>query len=129
VRTTKPGIRIVAGVPTGKIIDAKYTFRTERNVLSPMRDGVLLAMDLLRPDASGPFPVILMRTPYNKVAAMSSPQNRRNWRDVAISSPFRTVVADSIRTALSIRIARSLWTGSTPLSGWRRKTGATATSA
>jgi putative CocE/NonD family hydrolase len=32
----------------------------------PMRDGVLLATDVYRPDASGRFPVILMRTPYNK---------------------------------------------------------------
>ncbi|TDE51476.1 CocE/NonD family hydrolase [Nonomuraea mesophila] len=33
----------------------------------PMRDGVELAMDLRRPDLPGPLPVILMRTPYDKV--------------------------------------------------------------
>jgi uncharacterized protein len=38
-----------------------------------MRDGVLLAMDLIRPDAPGRFPVILERTPYNKVASRDNP--------------------------------------------------------
>jgi uncharacterized protein len=32
----------------------------------PMRDGVKLATDVFRPDVPGRFPVILMRTPYNK---------------------------------------------------------------
>lgn len=50
-----------------------YSLRSVRDVLAPMRDGVLLAMDLLRPDAEGRFPVILVRTPYNKVAYRSSP--------------------------------------------------------
>jgi len=34
----------------------------------PMRDGIKLATDLYFPkDGNGPFPVILMRTPYNKI--------------------------------------------------------------
>lgn len=70
---TTHGIRIVAGVPSGETVPAKYRVRTVRDVLSPMRDGVLLAMDLLRPDAPGRFPVILIRTPYNKVASRSKP--------------------------------------------------------
>jgi len=32
-----------------------------------MRDGVELALDLLRPELTGPLPVVLMRTPYDKV--------------------------------------------------------------
>jgi putative CocE/NonD family hydrolase len=31
----------------------------------PMRDGVRLSTDVYLPDAPGPFPVILVRTPYN----------------------------------------------------------------
>jgi putative CocE/NonD family hydrolase len=31
----------------------------------PMRDGVRLSTDVYLPDAPGPFPVILIRTPYN----------------------------------------------------------------
>jgi uncharacterized protein len=69
----KPVIRIVAGVPEGEAASAKYSLRTVHDVLTPMRDGVLLAMDLLRPDAPGRFPVILTRTPYNKVKSRSAP--------------------------------------------------------
>ena len=35
------------------------------NLMLPMRDGVRLSTDLYMPDAPGPFPVILIRTPYN----------------------------------------------------------------
>ncbi len=38
----------------------------ERKVMMPMRDGVALATDIYRPrNASGPVPVIFVRTPYN----------------------------------------------------------------
>lgn len=62
------GIRVVAGVPSGATSPATYSSRNQYDVLTPMRDGVLLAMDLLRPDAPGAFPVILVRTPYDKVS-------------------------------------------------------------
>ena len=39
--------------------------------LSPMRDGTLLSMDLIRPDAAGTYPVVLVRTPYDKTQARS----------------------------------------------------------
>ena len=35
------------------------------NVMVPMRDSVRLLTDIYMPDAPGPFPVILIRTPYN----------------------------------------------------------------
>jgi len=38
----------------------------EKDVAVPMRDGVNLATDIYRPDREGLFPVILVRTPYNK---------------------------------------------------------------
>jgi len=38
----------------------------ERNTMVPMRDGVKLATDLYRPSGQGPFPVIVIRTPYDK---------------------------------------------------------------
>src|SRR5580658_8096501 len=38
----------------------------ERKVMIPMRDGVRLATDIYRPkDATGPVPIIWVRTPYN----------------------------------------------------------------
>ena len=42
-----------------------YKVKAEYDVKVPMRDGVLLSTDVYRPDTSGRFPVILMRTPYN----------------------------------------------------------------
>lgn len=62
-----PGIRVVSGVPVGATSPAQYSMRYQYDLLTPMRDGVRLAMDLVRPDADGAFPVILIRTPYNKV--------------------------------------------------------------
>ncbi len=38
----------------------------ERNVAVPMRDGVILRADVHRPDRGGPYPVLVMRTPYGK---------------------------------------------------------------
>ena len=38
----------------------------EENVMIPMKDGTGLAAHLFRPKEGGPFPVILMRTPYGK---------------------------------------------------------------
>ena len=40
----------------------------KETVMVPMRDGVRLATDIYRPQGSGPFPVLLVRTPYNKDA-------------------------------------------------------------
>ncbi|MDP3740150.1 MAG: CocE/NonD family hydrolase [Hyphomonadaceae bacterium] len=38
----------------------------EKKVLMPMRDGISLSTDIYRPkDASGPVPIIFVRTPYN----------------------------------------------------------------
>jgi putative CocE/NonD family hydrolase len=39
---------------------------TERNVAVPMRDGVVLRANVFRPDRGGPYPVLVMRTPYGK---------------------------------------------------------------
>lgn len=39
---------------------------TETNVAVPMRDGVVLRADVHRPDRGGPYPVLVMRTPYSK---------------------------------------------------------------
>lgn len=45
-----------------------YGVRVEKGVAAPMRDGVRLSADVFRPDAPGRFPVILIRTPYDKEA-------------------------------------------------------------
>lgn len=38
----------------------------ERDVETPMRDGVVLRADVYRPDTTEPLPVLLQRTPYGK---------------------------------------------------------------
>ncbi len=43
-----------------------YGFQVERDLPARMRDGTVLRADLFRPRDAGPFPVLLMRTPYNK---------------------------------------------------------------
>lgn len=38
----------------------------ERDVAVPMRDGVVLRADVMRPEGAGPFPTLVYRTPYGK---------------------------------------------------------------
>ena len=45
---------------------ARNEFTLQKNLMVPMRDGVQLATDLYLPKNGGRFPVIVMRTPYNK---------------------------------------------------------------
>jgi uncharacterized protein len=50
----------------------QYDWARESDVMVPMRDGVRLATDMYRPALdgqalSGPFPVLMERTPYGKV--------------------------------------------------------------
>ncbi len=40
--------------------------QTQLNVAVPMRDGVILRADVFQPDSGGPYPVLVMRTPYSK---------------------------------------------------------------
>jgi uncharacterized protein len=42
----------------------------EKDVAIPMRDGVLLRADILRPSNQGRFPVLVYRTPYGKEFAL-----------------------------------------------------------
>lgn len=44
----------------------------ERDVAVPMRDGTVLRADVFRPPGDGPFPVLVYRTPYDKLAAAES---------------------------------------------------------
>ncbi len=53
----------------------------ERDIIVSLRDGVGLATDVYRPAGSGPFPVLLERTPYNKSASS------RSERTAAVSAP------------------------------------------
>jgi uncharacterized protein len=39
---------------------------TMTTAMVPMRDGVRLATDIYVPDGSGPFPLVMERTPYGR---------------------------------------------------------------
>ena len=43
-----------------------YSVRFESEIPLTLRDGTLTYMDMFRPDASGKFPALLQRTPYDK---------------------------------------------------------------
>ena len=46
--------------------------RIERGIAVPMRDGVKLMADVYLPPGQGPWPVILMRTPYNRAGGQGA---------------------------------------------------------
>src|SRR6202453_5276236 len=59
------------GIPLRAQTDVRYGIAESKDVTVAMRDGVKLAADIYRPTQNGQlvdgkFPVILMRTPYNK---------------------------------------------------------------
>lgn len=51
----------------------------ERDVPCRMRDGVTLYADVYRPEGEGPFPVILMRLPYDKTGAENITYSDPSW--------------------------------------------------
>ena len=52
--------------PLSRADTGKHEVTVERNVAAKMRDGVTLRADIYRPKAEGKFPVLLVRTPYDK---------------------------------------------------------------
>src|SRR5258708_30461928 len=48
------------------------------NVRIPMRDGSTLSADIYRPAGPGPYPVVLMRTPYLDLVT-GSQEDGRFW--------------------------------------------------
>ncbi len=53
-------------MPTTQGSQSTYRVVIERNLPMRTRDGVTLYADVYRPDAAGRFPVLLVRTPYDK---------------------------------------------------------------
>lgn len=65
---------LAVGMPLHAQADRSYGIAETKNVMVAMRDGVKLAADIYRPTQNGQvmdskFPVILVRTPYNKDGA------------------------------------------------------------
>jgi putative CocE/NonD family hydrolase len=59
-----PMLSCLAQAPAARSVG--YEVKIEFDQRVSMRDGIELSADIYRPNASGPFPVILTRTPYNK---------------------------------------------------------------
>ena len=57
-------------LPLAAVAADHYDLAVERNVAAKMRDGVTLRADIYRPKAEGKFPVLLVRTPYDKTGSM-----------------------------------------------------------
>src|ERR1039457_4217018 len=55
----------------GAVSAAPHAISTILDVAVPMRDGVRLSANVFRPETPGRYPVILVRTPYGKGAAIS----------------------------------------------------------
>ncbi|HEY7141589.1 MAG TPA: CocE/NonD family hydrolase, partial [Methylomirabilota bacterium] len=51
--------------PPPAVAHPLHRVRTLLGIGVPMRDGVKLSTDVYLPDGPGPFPVILIRTPYS----------------------------------------------------------------
>jgi putative CocE/NonD family hydrolase len=70
--------------------------QTERDVRIPVRDGKWLAADLYLPRGSGPWPAILVQSPYGKErlgAALPHP-SAHSWLDFWDRERFALVVSD-----------------------------------
>src|SRR5450631_1765014 len=65
-------------------------FTVENNAAIPMRDGVALRADVLRPAVAGRFPVLVYRTPYGKDAAQQEYATFRH----AVERGYAVVIVD-----------------------------------
>ena len=57
--------------PVGLPDTVKYEVSVERGVAAKMRDGVTLRADIYRPKSDAKFPVLLVRTPYDKTGIIN----------------------------------------------------------
>src|SRR5665647_1032472 len=51
----------------------------ERDLTARMRDGTILRADVYRPARGGPYPALVLRTPYDKAIAQTSAYAHRAW--------------------------------------------------
>ncbi|MGH9545660.1 MAG: CocE/NonD family hydrolase [Terriglobales bacterium] len=77
-------------VPAQQAPSPAPDFVVEKDVAVPMRDGVTLRADLLRPRGPGAFPVLVYRTPYGKEPALKEYTTFRH----AVERGYAVVVQD-----------------------------------
>ena len=82
------GVGLLA--PAQQVPPSAGNFVVEKNVAVPMRDGVILRADVLRPGGEGAFPVLVYRTPYGKEPALEEYTTFRH----AVEHGYAVVVQD-----------------------------------
>ena len=82
------GVGLLA--PAQQVPPSAGNFVVEKNVAVPMRDGVILRADVLRPGGRGAFPVLVYRTPYGKEPALEEYTTFRH----ALEHGYALVVQD-----------------------------------
>ena len=95
-----PGSRVLAQTP-----QPKFDTRIDFGQCAKMRHGVVLSVDVYRPAAESKFPVILVRTPYNKGSQFKNSVYSTDGRYFA--SHGYVYVAMDIRGRGELR--RSIW--------------------
>jgi len=63
-------ILVLCSAPSALKAAENHEIRVERDVPVKMRDGITLRADIYRPRDDGKFPVLLVRTPYDKTGEM-----------------------------------------------------------
>lgn len=85
-----PMVIVLAAIACLSQAGAKSDFFIEKDVAVPMRDGVVLRADVLRPSAGGHFPTLVYRTPYGKEDAQKEYTTFRH----AVERGYAVVVQD-----------------------------------
>src|SRR5687767_7554071 len=64
----------VVKAPGSSLRDSRvHAIKRKRDVLVPMRDKTVLAVDFIAPESRSPLPLVLIRTAYNKSKTFASP--------------------------------------------------------
>jgi uncharacterized protein len=82
-----------AGGATHDVAAERAPVIIERDVPARMRDGVRLYADIYRPAGDGPFPALLMRTPYDKAGETQSA--RLAMTEAAVRRGYVVVIQDT----------------------------------
>lgn len=93
-----------------------YEVIVQNGVAMKTRDGVTLNADIYRPKADGKFPVIMMRTPYDKSVA-GRPLRRIRLRRMATLSSCKMFADGTLQKGNFTHSATSQPTGTTRSNG------------
>lgn len=86
--------RLAVSAASAKSQDLPAGAASRRTVMVPMRDGTRLATEVLLPEGEGPWPTVLMRTPYGRTGGALQHLKRYLEHDCAVvTQDFRGLFA------------------------------------